>query len=1008
MKLDTEFYKLPLKFDVDLLQKEIAQFSEEDWQPHPQGFAGNSALLLVAVNGDSTNNDLKGEMKPTPLLERCPYLKQVLASFGTVIGRTRLMRLGGEAEVTAHTDANYYWQQRVRIHVPIITYPEIKFICGEESIHMGEGETWLFDTSKIHNVINPTPHTRIHLVCDTVGTAFFWDLVDKAYQPFGYQENEHTEACFILFKSDEQPNLITEKINLPIVMSPWEQEHFLSIFWEDFWEMEHENIAQVEQLEKITKELQREWLGLWAQYGMNKAGFPFYEKTILKFNQQLHQLDNKALRLNNGIGAVTTLNQLLILPALNFDLAPKDTVKVFPTTQKKEDKSPQITTKNSPSQGKPEFDRPIFIVAAPRSGSSFLFETLMRSPSVVTIGNESHGIFERIPQLHPANRNFDSNRLTEADVTPEIAQTLKQSFLSKLQDSQGNKLSSTISSFRMLEKTPKNALRIPFINAIFPDALFIYLYREPNENISSMIEAWKSNRFVTYGKLPQWNGKPWSLLLIPEWQKLKQKSLGKIAATQWQVSHQYILDDLAKIEPHRCYGVNYKDLVKDTQKEIEKLCKFANIQWNQDISKEKLPLSRYTVTPPNPQKWKKNASAIKPFLSKMQPTVKRAKKAIQNFATIAKNTKSQISPPPIVKDDFIPPQEKKHISPSPIANKTTDKFANILKQINTSVVISSPQTNQLIVIGSSKDKLKTQYREFSQPTALTGDFSRLSIVTPYQVSYFRNMSAVAAKLEPIGEYDACFLHRKSHVTGELKIQDIIYCKDKLWFISSRFSCLCTYDLPHSFTPIWQPPFIQTLTPDDVCHLNGLAIVDEQPKYVTALSETNYKQGWKQTLARGGVIIDIESNEIIVRGISIPNSPRWYQGKLWVLESGTGNLSQVDLNKGKLEPLVKLPGFARGLNFIGDYALIGISPLHQYTNLPINDENFEAIAGVCIVNLKTGKIETQVTFENIPKIFAVQTLSNIRLPDITNFDEPLTKKSYALSDEALKDVPGAIR
>src|SRR5262245_42575677 len=134
MKLDRPFVRLPLLFDAARLAVEIAQFDERDWRPHPQGYPGNSALPLIAVNGDLRNDDVKGPMRATPHLEGCPYLRQVLAAFHAVWGRTRLMRLDGNAEATAHADTNYYWTQHARVHVPIVTTDGVEFRCGDASV----------------------------------------------------------------------------------------------------------------------------------------------------------------------------------------------------------------------------------------------------------------------------------------------------------------------------------------------------------------------------------------------------------------------------------------------------------------------------------------------------------------------------------------------------------------------------------------------------------------------------------------------------------------------------------------------------------------------------------------------------------------------------------------------------------------------------------------------------------------------------------------------------------
>src|SRR5690349_14641365 len=188
--------------------------------PASQGHPGNSALPLISSGGDPGNDATKGPMRPTPHLARCPYLRQVLASFGAVLGRTRLMRLDGNAEATPHADTNYYWMQRVRIHVPVVTSPERRFLFGDRSVHMAAGEAWIFDTWKTHNVLNPNPTRRIHLVADTVGSAAFWDLVALG--------KTGAALRFVSFDASSDPALEFETVNHPVVMSPWEQEVLLA------------------------------------------------------------------------------------------------------------------------------------------------------------------------------------------------------------------------------------------------------------------------------------------------------------------------------------------------------------------------------------------------------------------------------------------------------------------------------------------------------------------------------------------------------------------------------------------------------------------------------------------------------------------------------------------------------------------------------------------------------------------------------------------------------------
>jgi uncharacterized protein (TIGR03032 family) len=194
---------------------------------------------------------------------------------------------------------------------------------------------------------------------------------------------------------------------------------------------------------------------------------------------------------------------------------------------------------------------------------------------------------------------------------------------------------------------------------------------------------------------------------------------------------------------------------------------------------------------------------------------------------------------------------------------------------------------------------------------------------------YHNMPAVAQKLEPTGKYDGCYLPRRIHVTGDIDIHELARDRDNgLWVISTRLCCLCTLDADHSFYPRWRPPFVSALAPEDRCHLNGLAMVDGRPRYVTALGVTDTPGGWRANKARGGILMDVETSDILLRGLSMPHSPRWYRGKLWILESGAGSLAVVDVERRTWQTVAQLPGFTRGLDFMGPLAFVGLSQVRE--------------------------------------------------------------------------------
>jgi hypothetical protein len=270
-------------------------------------------------------------------------------------------------------------------------------------------------------------------------------------------------------------------------------------------------------------------------------------------------------------------------------------------------------------------ERRVFIIAAPRSGSTLLFETLAVSHSDCTLGGESHGAIEGAqPGLRPGAPGVDSNRLEQSHATPEVIHRLHQEFAAQRRPAPGNQ-GSDAAALRFLEKTPKNALRIPFLDAAFPDAQFIFLWREPRANLASIIEAWKAGRWVTYRGLDE-RADPWSLLLPPGWRAMRDASFAEIAAFQWESANRIALDDLERIDRARWTSVTYEDLISNPRAVIERLTKFAGVGIDAALEQRlatPLPPSRQTNTPPDAEKWRVHESAIEPLIPGLTPILMR-------------------------------------------------------------------------------------------------------------------------------------------------------------------------------------------------------------------------------------------------------------------------------------------------------------------------------------------------------------------------------------------------
>lgn len=254
------------------------------------------------------------------------------------------------------------------------------------------------------------------------------------------------------------------------------------------------------------------------------------------------------------------------------------------------------------------FDRPVFIVSAPRAGSTLLYELLSQSEQFWTIGGESHAVIEGMPELRITKRSLDSNVLTAADSTESVVAELKNRFISELRDINGKRyIDCSPQPVRFLEKTPKNSLRIEFLRAAFPGALFIYLVRDAKENISSIMQAWRSGRFVTYPHLPGWGH--WSLLLPPGWRQLVGMPLVNVAAFQWMSANKAIIDGLTMLPNQQYTLIHYDDLVRNATavvKQISEFCQIDDKTLLNRVAEKPLALSRYTLTPPSSDKWRNN------------------------------------------------------------------------------------------------------------------------------------------------------------------------------------------------------------------------------------------------------------------------------------------------------------------------------------------------------------------------------------------------------------------
>ena len=310
-------------------------------------------------------------------------------------------------------------------------------------------------------------------------------------------------------------------------------------------------------------------------------------------------------------------------------------------------------------------------------------------------------------------------------------------------------------------------------------------------------------------------------------------------------------------------------------------------------------------------------------------------------------------------------------------------FAAWLAAEKLSLAFTTYQTNRLIFIGCKPNgRLSVHERLFDKPMGLYAAEDYLYMSTRYQIWRFDNLLQPGEKYE---ECDRLYVPRTAQITGDLNVHDLVLDNaQQLIFVNTDFSCLATISPDYSFVPLWQPPFISKLVAEDRCHLNGLAMVEGKPSYVTACSSTDTAAGWRNCRSDGGVVIDVSHNEIIATGLSMPHSPRWYQGKLWLLNSGTGELGYIENNQ--FVPITFCPGFVRGLAFWQNFAFVGLSQLrsHNFTGLALEQrllaQGNQPQCGLMVIDLQTGQTLHWLCFQEvIEELFDVVVLPGISQP-----------------------------
>ncbi len=303
----------------------------------------------------------------------------------------------------------------------------------------------------------------------------------------------------------------------------------------------------------------------------------------------------------------------------------------------------------------------------------------------------------------------------------------------------------------------------------------------------------------------------------------------------------------------------------------------------------------------------------------------------------------------------------------------------ILKENNICVLLSTYQAGKVIILSSKNNELFQTPISFKKPMGIAIQGSKLAVACMDEIIFFSKNENIASFVnKENNSYDSVYIERASYNTSTLDIHDLDFGDGVIWGVNTLFSCLSIFDINYSHRPKWKPPFITKLVPEDKCHLNGMALKDDIPKYVTALSDDDQYQGWRKNKLNTGILMEVPSGDVILSNLAMPHSPRFYNQELYLLESGTGNLIKVNVEEKSSEVIFNFNCFIRGLTFSNNLAFIGKSKIREnstdFNKLEVKDNSLNA--GLIIFCMNTLKVIGEINYTAaIQELYDVQIIEN---------------------------------
>jgi len=383
-------------------------------------------------------------------------------------------------------------------------------------------------------------------------------------------------------------------------------------------------------------------------------------------------------------------------------------------------------------------------------------------------------------------------------------------------------------------------------------------------------------------------------------------------------------------------------------------------------------------------------------------------------------------------------EEKSEETEFDFSSSATDNFAPILKALDISLAVTSYQSARLILLRSDGDTIDTNLKFFPRPMGIYADEDRITLGTFSQVLEFKRSDDVLnsikngsldntddfsrkvlekdkeemeklreqrdEEIKEIKNADSLYLHRASLTTGMINIHDIGWGDEGLWVVNPTFSCLSTLSPDSSFIAKWKPTFISELVPEDRCHLNGMAMLNGKPKYVTTFNMEDSKDSWSQGRIDYGTLIDIDTDEILIEGMIMPHSPKVYKDEVYVCESGLGVVWKYNPKTKEKTQVVKLQGFTRGLYFYGGVMFVGLSQVRasEIKNpTPLLKEYDETYAGVWMINLETNEEIGHIKFDgDVDQIYDIAIIPDSTVPELINTNSSLTRHIFDFTEDLI--------